>query len=780
MNSETKTVVGVVNIVGGKWVAEAPHTLAVREPVALRQEGAKKGDLFVVVDLADNDPSSATCRQLAHALAETVRNTYYRSSSGIIASLRRALVTTGTSLEKQAVGANLPAQLGGLAAVAVRGQDVFIATLGSVATYVVMRGSVTQFPERSPWPAADVPVPDRQAGVTFFHVSVESGDMVILADSRFAAFTTPQRVAQALVGQGVEDALTSLGDLADRHDCTALVVEVRAEEKAAPWPLRKERAEARQASGERWWRSRPVLLLQRGLAHLGNGLLAFAVVVWAGLRTLFKQMLPERGSEPATSMLPPQSKGGVAKAEADLPPQSPAQRGRGKQIPFTHAAPRRPPGSAGGWGVLRGRRSDVGEGARALSLGQEAARPAQVPRLPAPLVSQAALRTVALIIPVIVAIVVGMTYWRKGITQTEEYGHLMEQAQVAYQQSLTADAKTARGLLVQAEMLLAQAATIKPDDATLAELQIAIARQQDKVNHVEWLYFIGRLRSYDNPLTRLRRVVCDGMEIYVLDSGLDQVYHHRLTSTGDSLQPDEGNPVLVHRAQQVGSSVVGELIDMTWLSAIPKRQISSLLILEAGGLLEYDADRQLRSLPIGGREQWMLPVAAMGYGSNFYILDAQAGQIFRYLPRAGAYGYPDPPDQYVSQQLKGVLSGAVDMAIDGYIYVLYADGMIRKFESGSPVPFDMGDLDQPLSNPTAIFTAPDQQVRFVYVADAGNRRIVQLDKNGHFVHQLKSREEESVNFEGLGSIFVDELTGRLYFVDSNALYVASIPQLQPK
>jgi hypothetical protein len=116
------------------------------------------------------------------------------------------------------------------------------------------------------------------------------------------------------------------------------------------------------------------------------------------------------------------------------------------------------------------------------------------------------------------------------------------------------------------------------------------------------------------------------------------------------------------------------------------------------------------------------------------------------------------------------------MAIDGYIYVLFADGNLRKFEGGLAAPFELSGLDRPFDNPTAIFTAPDQQVRYLYVADTGNRRIVQLEKDGGFVRQLKPRDEEAVNFEGIKSIFVDEPGGRLYLVDSQSLYMAAIPR----
>ena len=117
------------------------------------------------------------------------------------------------------------------------------------------------------------------------------------------------------------------------------------------------------------------------------------------------------------------------------------------------------------------------------------------------------------------------------------------------------------------------------------------------------------------------------------------------------------------------------------------------------------------------------------------------------------------------------------MAIDGFIYVLYNDGRISKFQGGQPVDFTITGLDKPLSSPVSLFTAPDDEVQYLYVADAGNQRVVQLEKDGRFVRQFKPSLGEPVTFANLQDIFVDEISGRLYILDSNSLYMGNIPSL---
>jgi hypothetical protein len=589
--------------------------------------------------------------------------------------------------------------------------------------------------------------------------------MLVLGDSRFAARASPDLVEEAVAYQGVDGALTNLGELFGGYDCTALVVEIQAKKAAtkigkvtppgrsprpsggvSEEPAFREAVSKEPASADATPRatvsqvggggaaaladvgrtlrrnvgsfrrtdfdqprpsSRRGIPVGRWLGAIGKGLLALLMVLWTGLRTLISRMLPGR--------------------ERVAPARRPAGTGQAR----------------------RGRAS----------------------RLP-----QRILRTVALVIPIVVLLAVGLTYWQRGIARESEFNRLVEQAQLAYQQSLNADDAAARDLLSQAEASLTQAEASKPDEPTIGELRESIAGQQDKINRIERLYWVGQLRTYDDPATNLQRVIVNGLDVYVLDMGTDQVYHHRLDEVNDALEPDEGDPILVQRGQQVEAAVVGEMIDMVWMPAGGERQTSDLLILESGGLLEYNPSWGLTTVPIANKDAWALPVAVGSYFGNFYLLDPQVGQILRYL--SSAEGYTNPAQYYFSDAVEVDLTGAVDMAIDGFIYALYADGAIRKFEGGMPLEFQITEIDNPLNRPTAIYTAPDDVAQYIYIADAGNRRVVQLNKDGRFIRQFKPRDEESVDFNTLQSVFVDELTGKLYLLTDHSLYIANITPLE--
>ncbi|GAB4530032.1 MAG: hypothetical protein Kow0063_07670 [Anaerolineae bacterium] len=759
MSVELKTVMGQMNIVRGRWVSEAPNVLAVREPTGRLRHGVPKGDLFVIVEVR-GDCDEEDRGKMSRMLAETIRDTYYHSSGSVTVSLRRAMLAANQQLlaEKRARSGNgddpdrgrqvdETALLGGVTAAVVRGEDVFIATVGPAVSYTVTRGVVTQFPGISPWldmanpQATGAPALGRRPGldVQLFHVLVEPGDILVLGDSRFATHTSPARVEEAVAYQGVEGALTNLGRLTGGHDCTGLVVEIQAKARGplrepAPAATPERRSAGRGPTSDAIplpEDSRPrvtVTRLSRGgkgvlavvrrlagkiaigrwLAALVRGLVVLGMLIWTGLRTIISRVLPN------------QERGGPSRRYA-------------------------------------------------TSTGQ--ARPIRTSSLP-----PGALRTVALLIPVVIGLVVGLTYWQKGLARENEFQTLIEQAQITYQQAVGAEEATARDLLAQTESLLSQAEAIKPGEAVIGELRASLTEHQDKIDRVERLYWVGELRSYDEPGTQPRRVVVNGLDVYVLDNGNDQVYHHQLDEANDALEADEGDPVLVRRGQQVETAVVGELIDLVWMPAGGNRQTSDLLILESSGLLEFNPSWGLVPVAIADKEAWISPVAISSYFGNLYILDPQAGQILRYLP--GADDYTVPAESYFPDDVTVDLTGAVDLAIDGFIYVLYADGTIRKFEGGLPVEFQVSQIDRPMNRATAIYTAPDDVAQYVYVADAGNKRVVQLNKDGRFVRQFKPRDEESVDFNTLRSIFVDELSGKLYLLNDAGLYVANITPLE--
>ncbi len=146
------------------------------------------------------------------------------------------------------------------------------------------------------------------------------------------------------------------------------------------------------------------------------------------------------------------------------------------------------------------------------------------------------------------------------------------------------------------------------------------------------------------------------------------------------------NPVIIKQGDQVGDVVVGELLDITWVPAGGGRQTSNLVILDKKGMLyDYSPTFGVKHRPLADTAKWLFPQAVHGFYGNLYVLDTHLNQILKYLPTTADNGYSSSPLDYLGSKAKVDLSGAVDIAIDGSIYVLYANGTITKFLNGEQV-----------------------------------------------------------------------------------------------
>jgi len=80
----------------------------------------------------------------------------------------------------------------------------------------------------------------------------------------------------------------------------------------------------------------------------------------------------------------------------------------------------------------------------------------------------------------------------------------------------------------------------------------------------------------------------------------------------------------------------------------------------------------------------------------------------------------------------------------------------------------------PLKAPCYIFvTGSMDESGSVYVADAGNSRVVQFSKAGEFIRQLRSRD--AGHMDGLRGLFVDETAKKIYLIAGNKLLQATLP-----
>jgi hypothetical protein len=144
------------------------------------------------------------------------------------------------------------------------------------------------------------------------------------------------------------------------------------------------------------------------------------------------------------------------------------------------------------------------------------------------------------------------------------------------------------------------------------------------------------------------------------------------------------------------------------------------------------------------------------------------GQIWRYRPQGNLY--PNQPERYFPNSPPESLEQAVDMAIDGHIYILYQDGSVKKFLGGEIQPFEIRGVPGGLGD-IAGFAVDPEGDGTVYIADRSNDRIVVLSPEGRFQSQFRA----DPSLTSLETLAVSQSDRRLYILAGGRVYSAALP-----
>jgi hypothetical protein len=726
-----KTTVGQVALMGGGQYEQSSGIL-VDERGGRFGRGRSRGNLYLVLEVSG---PVAGRDVIAKQLAQTMRDAYYAWRGSVTAGLQEA-VREANNLIFEENRVSLPGEqrTAGVSCVVLRDDDMFVAQAGPTAVYLMQGEEVMRIPDVSPW-LDHIPPEEMEAvalgerrdiNVALFHTTVTESDTILLVNDALARLVPDANWPDILRQRPVESVLEEVLAAGRGSDLSALVVRLgdetaeRAPSRAAPGPSRQE---VRPVSAEPLWdrlttQTADVDIRER-LTAAGQALGGAVAGAGAGVAGLLRRMMPERDN-----------------------PQEVEQR-----------TPAPPPVSKKRPKPQRERRSYSDT-------------------------VQKILIVIAIVIPLVVAGVVAVTLMQREQSQRAELDALWQQAVAEWEQAQAAnDAATIRTHLANAEQVLQELLARRPEHAEALDLKGRVQARLDVINQVRRVNWIGPLNTYADD-AELSRVVVQGTHIFVMDQRNGQVYHHQLDEELQrALRPETEDTVLLSRGDQIGGVLVGDLVDMVWMPTGPDRQKASLVILESGGnLLDYDpATDELVPLRVAATESWQFVELVGSHTGRFYVLDPSANQIWRYDPTAD--GYSNLPDEWLEEPVD--LVGVVDMAIGDSIFLLYADGSIRKLTQGAPDDFDTSDWDVPPRSPSALFTRPPDDTQWLYVADRGNRRIVQSSKEGRFRQQFRLADSAAAEtgdpLAGVTSLFVDEIVGHAFVLSGQKLYLLVLP-----
>lgn len=184
------------------------------------------------------------------------------------------------------------------------------------------------------------------------------------------------------------------------------------------------------------------------------------------------------------------------------------------------------------------------------------------------------------------------------------------------------------------------------------------------------------------------------------------------------------------------------------------------------GVMEVNIPAKSSKLVLKKDDGWGEIGALSEFGAfkgNIYLLDKTNSWILKYTSTESSFS---ATKGYLAGEVKPSFSSASSMAIDGSVWILFAEGKISRYTSGRPDFFALTGLDTPFSSPTVLYT--DEESKNLYVLDQGNKRIVVVDKDkklGEYMSQYIWKEL------GIASDFVvDEVGKKIYVLSGSKIF----------
>lgn len=755
-----------LSIVDGAW-QEAPEHLGCFDAATLFEGNIERGNLYVVVEVS-GEPEGRDV--LARELIETVRREYAATRGSIALGLMQAIraandffYTTNANTEPEA------RRLAGVTAVIVREWELFIAQGGPGLTCLVRGKTLMRYPETSPWynpneaevaqwlgtrnfaTPGEVPIGMRRNYIPdIFHAHLMPGDTVVLATRSLVHLMTNEELMDTLAERHPDEIVVALEDIAGTTDITAIVLRVAGEAIAREIP--------------------PTPLESPGVAPTiptpETPLSTEEELAWQQIhveRERERQRLREEQAQARQRQIRASLLEGGARVMRSL-------AGLGTRLDWTRV------------GNTVDRTLDaLGRGAarvivfvvRTLVPGepQESKPTPSSPKL------QTAWKLAALVLPLFL-LLLGTGAWvyyrldqqaalERQITQLVNNANgALEEAQ----RLQTTDRNRAREMIERALQLLEQARRLRPTDLRVASASNRAQDLLDEVNGIAILFPSSPFAQFAES-SKITRIVARASDVFLLERGAPRVYRYTLTEAGASATPVAGSGIILKTGDRVDNRTVGEIFDLVALEG------GRVVALDRNGAYyQFDLARNTWSARVSNEPAaWARAMLAATYANNLYLVDPTRNQILKYVSPTPEATWTASVTYFAPGVIPPDLSTAVDVAIDGEVWIIRADGSLTRFYEGKPKEITLSGLDMPIAKPLALIT--NERMPHLYIVDAGNGRILQFDKtNGRLVRQFKPHSQARDTFKALQALTVDEANRRFIFVSAGKAYVATIPQ----
>ncbi len=175
---------------------DSPDTIVVVEPT-VSGIARSKGHLYLLVTSRVSNRGAAEATRIA---AETIRNEYYYDeSAGIRVCLEKAIASVNKRLNQQrdrlGLGGHDRDGPIGIAVAVVRGNELYVATVGPAEAYLIRQARLSTLPD----PNRDRGLPARALEAEVWRGEVNVGDSVVLISPNVVARLGPDELKDAMV-----------------------------------------------------------------------------------------------------------------------------------------------------------------------------------------------------------------------------------------------------------------------------------------------------------------------------------------------------------------------------------------------------------------------------------------------------------------------------------------------------------------------------------------------------------------------------------------------------
>jgi len=145
------------------------------------------------------------------------------------------------------------------------------------------------------------------------------------------------------------------------------------------------------------------------------------------------------------------------------------------------------------------------------------------------------------------------------------------------------------------------------------------------------------------------------------------------------------------------------------------------------------------------------------YGNFIYLLDKQAGQIFKLSHNNNKFV---SPSSWLKEKIS--LNETISMAVDGAVMLLQNNGSIIKLRYGKKETFAMTEIFPKVTSPIKILTS--EALNNIYLLDKNTNRLIVIAKDGKIVAQYRSNQ-----FNDLKDLVVKEKEKTVYLLNGSQI-----------